>query len=234
LILVQSYATLVHNSRSSRPEVIVSVNYALRYGKRFPLFQKKEFIANLFSDVEAKHLQLSIDQLEKSSSDYLRAAQTLIPNSIDNDKCSSTNTSLNSTSSTSSNRSSSKILKTNRIIKQRKLSTAKTDEYSSTLSYNTDEHYYPHNPQNFALYAAASASNYPNESMYYDPKHHHHLSLIDYETNLSSDKIDFYSPTNNCYVSTNYQTEHPYHHTSVIVDSQQYFLNGWNGTTAFG
>jgi hypothetical protein len=31
LILVQSYATLVHNSRSSRPEVIVSVNYALRY-----------------------------------------------------------------------------------------------------------------------------------------------------------------------------------------------------------
>lgn len=27
---VQSYATLVHNSRSSRPEVVVSVNYALR------------------------------------------------------------------------------------------------------------------------------------------------------------------------------------------------------------
>jgi hypothetical protein len=63
--------------------------------------------------------------------------------------------------------------------------------------------------------------------------HHHHLSPIDYQPNLPSDKIDFYPPTNNCYVSTNYPTEHPYHHTSVIVDSQQYFLNGWNGATAF-
>jgi hypothetical protein len=63
--------------------------------------------------------------------------------------------------------------------------------------------------------------------------HHHHLSHINYETNLSSDKIDLYPSTNNCYVSTNYPAEHPYHHTSVIVDSQQYFLNGWNGTTAF-
>jgi hypothetical protein len=62
---------------------------------------------------------------------------------------------------------------------------------------------------------------------------HHHLSLIDYETNLPSEKIDFYPSTNSCYASSNYQTEHPYHHTSVIVDSQQYFLNGWNGTTAF-
>jgi hypothetical protein len=95
------------------------------------------------------------------------------------------------------------------------------------------------------LYAAAASSNYPNpfnnpnDSMYYDQKRirldneHHHHHLFDYETNLSSEKLDFYSPTNNCYVSTNYQTEHPYHHTSVIVDSQQYFLNGWNGTTAF-
>jgi hypothetical protein len=63
--------------------------------------------------------------------------------------------------------------------------------------------------------------------------HHHHLTHIDYQTNLPSDKIDFYPSTNNCYVSTNYPTEHPYHHTSVIVDSQQYFLNGWNGATAF-
>jgi len=31
---VQSFATLVHNSRSSRPEVIVSVNYAIRYSRR--------------------------------------------------------------------------------------------------------------------------------------------------------------------------------------------------------
>jgi len=126
------------------------------------------------------------------------------------------------------------------------------------MYYNTDEQYYSHNPQtnysNFALYAAAT-SNYPNpdESIYYDQKristydvnnkrlrldndhhhHHHHLSLIDYETNLPSEKLEFYSPTNNCCVSTNYQTEHPYHHTSVIVDSQQYFLNGWTGTTAF-
>jgi hypothetical protein len=63
--------------------------------------------------------------------------------------------------------------------------------------------------------------------------HLHHLSHIDYQPNLPSDKIDFYPSTNNCYVSTNYPTEHPYHHTSVIVDSQQYFLNGWNGATAF-
>jgi hypothetical protein len=62
-----------------------------------------------------------------------------------------------------------------------------------------------------------------------EPYHHH----LDYQTNLPSDKIDFYPPTNNCYVSTSYPTEHPYHHTSVIVDSQQYFLNGWNGATAF-
>jgi hypothetical protein len=113
------------------------------------------------------------------------------------------------------------------------------DDYPT---YNTDEHYYSQNPQtnypNFAVYAAAATGSYPNDSMYYDQKrirldneYHHHV--FDYETNLSSEKLDFYSPTNNCCVSTNYQTEHPYHHTSVIVDSQQYFLNGWNGTTAF-
>ncbi|CAF1390285.1 unnamed protein product, partial [Rotaria sordida] len=248
-IWMQSYATLVHNNRSSRPEVIVSINYAL-------------------SDVEAKHLQLSIDQLENSSSDYIRSNQTLIVNSIDNEKCSSTNTSLNSasSSSSSSNRSSSKILKTTRLIKQRKLSPIRTDlhqtiidDYPSTICNNTDEHYYSYNTQtnysNFSLYTTgtnnySNSFNNLNESMYYDQKrissydinnkrirldneHHHHLSLIDYETNLPSEKLDLYSSANNCYVSTNYQTEHPYHHTSVIVDSQQYFLNGWNGTTAF-
>ena len=62
---------------------------------------------------------------------------------------------------------------------------------------------------------------------------HHHLSHTDYETNLPSDKIDLYLPTNHCYASTNYPTEHPYNHTSVIIDTQQYFLNGWNGTPAF-
>ncbi|CAF1029788.1 unnamed protein product [Adineta steineri] len=254
-IWMQSYATLVHNNRSSRPEVIVSVNYAL-------------------SDIEAKHLQLSIDQIEKSSSDYLRSRQTLISNSIDTEKSSSTNTSLNSTSSLSSNRSSSKILKPNRTIKQRKLSSTKSDlnqavidDYPPTICYNTDEHYYNQNSQanysNFALYAAAAATNtYPNpfhtsdESIYYDQKristydvnnkrfrlddehlhhhhHHHPLALIDYDTNFPTEKLEFYSPANNYYVSANYPTEHPYHHTSVIVDSQQYFLNGWNGTTAF-
>ncbi len=184
------------------------------------------------SDVEAKHLQLSIDQLEKSPADYLRSTQTLITNPIDNDKSSSTNTSLNSTSSSLSNRNSSKIPKSNRIIKQRKSSPIHQTVVDDYPCYNPNEHYYS---PNFALYAAAATSNYPNESMYYDQKRirldneHHHHHLFDYETNLSSEKYDFYSPTNNYY-----QNEHPsYHHTSVIVDSQQYFLNGWNGTTAF-
>lgn len=224
-----------------------------------------------YSEVEAKHLKLSIDQLETSSSDYIRSNQTLAMNTIDNEKCSSTNTSLNSTSSSSSNRSSSKLSKTNRLVKQRKLSPPRTDlhqtildDYPATINYNTDEHYYPHNAptnySNFSLYTTGT-NNYPNpfnnldESMYYDQKristydinnkrarldneyhnhhHHHHIPLIDYETNLPSEKLDLYSSANNCYVSTNYPTEHPYHHTSVIVDSQQYFLNGWNGTTAF-
>lgn len=319
------------------------------------------------SDVEAKHLQLSVDQVEKTSTDYIRSAQalvTLAANSGETDKCSSTNTSLNSSSSSTSNRNlSNKILKTNRSIKQRKSSPkslTKTelltspniiDDYPSSsttttatsaaaaaaagLGYTHDDIYYNSqtNYPNFSLYT--SSTNYPNSScfstysnidddnktysslpmynsMYYDqqqqqqqsndyhllsttkinplkqqsqqqsminkkkqqilpiqtqqhqqqqqqhikrgpscetlslcdvnnkrvrldndPHHHHHLSHIDYQTNLPSDKIDFYPPTNNCYASTNYPTEHPYHHTSVIVDSQQYFLNGWNGTTAF-
>ncbi|CAF4399728.1 unnamed protein product, partial [Rotaria magnacalcarata] len=62
-------------------------------------------------DVEAKHLKLSIDQIENSPSDYIRLAQTLAVNSVENEKCSSANTSLNSTSSASSNRSSSKVPK---------------------------------------------------------------------------------------------------------------------------
>ncbi|CAF0845073.1 unnamed protein product, partial [Didymodactylos carnosus] len=49
-IWLQSYATLVHNSRSSRPNCIVSVNHAL-------------------TDIEAKHLHLSINQIEKRSND---------------------------------------------------------------------------------------------------------------------------------------------------------------------
>ncbi|CAF3824173.1 unnamed protein product [Adineta steineri] len=334
-IWMQSYATLVHNSRSSRPEVIVSVNHAL-------------------SDVEAKHLNLSIDQVEKTPSDYIRSAQalaTLTANSVENDKCPTANTSLNSSASSISHRNcTNKILKTKCSIKQRKSSpklltkneilpspTILTDGYSSipaNTCYPHDDIYYnshhPPPPQtnysNFPPYPSSTAytnptcfSTYSNpdddnnkssslpiyNSMYYDQQsndyhsttkmipskqqqqqqpshqiildkkkqiaqtpliqqhikqdssgetlslcsvnnkrirldnesiphhHHHHLSNIDYETNLPSDKIDFYPPTNNCYVSTNYPTEHPYHHTSVIVDSQQYFLNGWNGATAF-
>lgn len=217
-----------------------------------------------FSETEAKHLQLSIDQIEKTPSDYLRSTQTLIANSHEHEKCSSTNTSLNSTSSSSSNRSSSKVPKMTRSNKQRKLSSAKLeshpvvpDDYPPAVCYTPDEHYYPHHSQsnysNLALYAAAATGNYPHsfphadETIYYDQKrmstydannkrlrvdnndhhHHHHVSLIDYEANYPSDKLEFYSPGNH------YQAEHPYHHASVIVDSQQYFLNGWNGTTAF-
>ena len=63
--------------------------------------------------------------------------------------------------------------------------------------------------------------------------HHHHLSPIDYESNPLADKIDLYATNNNGYVTSNYPAEPAYHHASVIVDSQQYFLNGWNGATAF-
>ncbi|CAF1331006.1 unnamed protein product [Adineta ricciae] len=329
-IWIQSYATLVHNSRSSRPEVIVSVNHAL-------------------SDVEAKHLHLSIDQVEKTPSDYMRSVQalaTLAANSGDNDKCSSTNTSLNSSSSSTTNRICiNKVLKTNRAMKQRKSSpklstktelipspTIISDDYSSiptSTSYNSDDIYYNphHHPQtnycNYPLYPSLTSHTTPStfptyanldddnkssslsmyNSLYYEQQpistndfhlskmvpskqqqqqhpstmidkkkqviqtplisqqnkrsstsetlslcdvnnkrvrldndhslQNHHLSHMDYGTNLPSDKMDLYSSTNNCYVATNYPTEHPYHHTSVIVDSPQYFLNGWNGTTAF-
>ncbi|KAM8906531.1 single-minded homolog 2 [Lycaon pictus] len=48
-VWVQSYATIVHNSRSSRPHCIVSVNYVL-------------------TDIEYKELQLSLDQASTSKS----------------------------------------------------------------------------------------------------------------------------------------------------------------------
>lgn len=47
-VWMQSYATIVHNSRSSRPHCIVSVNYVL-------------------SDIEVQHLQLHLDQLGSKS-----------------------------------------------------------------------------------------------------------------------------------------------------------------------
>ncbi|KAI5182091.1 single-minded homolog 2 [Manis pentadactyla] len=48
-VWVQSYATVVHNSRSSRPHCIVSVNYVL-------------------TDIEYKELQLSLEQVSTSKS----------------------------------------------------------------------------------------------------------------------------------------------------------------------
>ncbi|NXO24983.1 SIM2 protein, partial [Cisticola juncidis] len=50
-VWVQSYATIVHNSRSSRPHCIVSVNYVL-------------------TDIEYKELQLSLDQVTISKSQF--------------------------------------------------------------------------------------------------------------------------------------------------------------------
>lgn len=224
------------------------------------------------SDAEAKHLQLSTGQLEKSMDDYARSTQalaTLTANSVDHEKCSSTNTSLNSTmssTSSSSTRSCPKVPKINRSVKQSKTSPIKTDpaptvidDYPSALCYNTDDYYYSPNPPsnytNLALYSANysspscfSALNQTEESLYYDSQqqkkrirldndHHHHVAVMDYESNGPYEKMNFYSSpstTANCYVAANnYPTDHPYHHTSVIVDSQQYFLNGWNGTTAF-
>ena len=73
---MQSYATLVHNSRSSRPEVIVSVNHALRYeSSSSGFFSLRQPFLFFLSDVEAKHLQLSVDQVEKTPTDYMRSAQ---------------------------------------------------------------------------------------------------------------------------------------------------------------
>ncbi|XP_043929071.1 single-minded homolog 2 [Protopterus annectens] len=57
-VWIQSYATIVHNSRSSRPHCIVSVNYVL-------------------TEIEYKHLQLSLDQAISSKSSYsYRTAMT--------------------------------------------------------------------------------------------------------------------------------------------------------------
>uniref|UniRef100_A0A8C5RF31 SIM bHLH transcription factor 2 n=1 Tax=Laticauda laticaudata TaxID=8630 RepID=A0A8C5RF31_LATLA len=50
-VWVQSYATIVHNSRSSRPHCIVSVNYVL-------------------TDIEYKELPLSLDQIAISKSQF--------------------------------------------------------------------------------------------------------------------------------------------------------------------
>ncbi|XP_053560514.1 single-minded homolog 2 isoform X1 [Bombina bombina] len=57
-VWVQSYATIVHNSRSSRPHCIVSVNYVL-------------------TDIEYKDLQLSLEQVTVSKTPFsCRAAMT--------------------------------------------------------------------------------------------------------------------------------------------------------------
>ena len=70
-VWVQSYTTIVHNSRSSRPHCIVSVNYVLTWVSTFPLWvsmtsstSTDRYSACLFahSDIECKELQLSEDQ----------------------------------------------------------------------------------------------------------------------------------------------------------------------------
>ncbi|KAM7171668.1 single-minded homolog 1 [Macrochelys suwanniensis] len=62
-VWVQSYATIVHNSRSSRPHCIVSVNYVL-------------------TDTEYKGLQLSLDQVTatKPSFSYTNSTPTITDN----------------------------------------------------------------------------------------------------------------------------------------------------------
>uniref|UniRef100_A0A8C5M9S0 SIM bHLH transcription factor 2 n=1 Tax=Leptobrachium leishanense TaxID=445787 RepID=A0A8C5M9S0_9ANUR len=60
-VWVQSYATIVHNSRSSRPHCIVSVNYVL-------------------TDIEYKDLQMSLEQVTVSKTPFpCRATMTTSP-----------------------------------------------------------------------------------------------------------------------------------------------------------
>lgn len=90
-VWVQSYATIVHNSRSSRPHCIVSVNYVLTWVSSLLLKCKtcmKQcrlytcFIVH--SDIESKELQLSEDQSQvtkcgvslTSSQDHSRQFRT--------------------------------------------------------------------------------------------------------------------------------------------------------------
>jgi single-minded len=58
---VQSYATVVHNTRSSRPHCIVSVNYVLRFVRYFIHLNEDQFIVffSLNSEQEAKTLLLN-------------------------------------------------------------------------------------------------------------------------------------------------------------------------------
>ncbi|KAM7136714.1 single-minded homolog 1 isoform 1-T4 [Molossus nigricans] len=65
-VWVQSYATIVHNSRSSRPHCIVSVNYVL-------------------TDTEYKGLQLSLDQISASKPTFSYASSST-PTMPDNRK----------------------------------------------------------------------------------------------------------------------------------------------------
>ncbi|XP_029109696.1 single-minded homolog 1-A isoform X1 [Scleropages formosus] len=61
-VWVQSYATIVHNSRSSRPHCIVSVNYVL-------------------TDTEYKGLQLSLDQATSSKPSFYAGAVSAVADS---------------------------------------------------------------------------------------------------------------------------------------------------------
>ncbi|KAK4029320.1 hypothetical protein OUZ56_022322 [Daphnia magna] len=78
-VWMQSYATIVHNSRSSRPHCIVAVNYVL-------------------SDVEAQSLQLSTEQMATASA----ASSTYLNTSVTDAACSSSTENGHMVSSSSS------------------------------------------------------------------------------------------------------------------------------------
>lgn len=230
--------------------------WTTHWGWNFMLFIMLwiSWIVFFYSEIEAKHLQLSVNQIDKSFSDYSESNATNLIES------SSTNTSRNSTlssTSSSSNRSCSKIPKINRVVKQNKYSPIKTDpstnvteNYSTTLSYNTtDDAYYSSNPSmnysNLSLYASNysnsscfSTLNNSDDSFYYECQQKKRMRLEHDHSRLTpiESESNFYSSTptsNHCYMTiNNYSNEHSHHPASVIVDSQQYFLNGWNGGTA--
>lgn len=173
-----------------------------------------------FSQVEAKHLQLSVNQIDKSLADYssLNSSSTTM-NSIENDSANTT----------------TRPLKNTRPIKANKYSPVKTnfvDEYSPTVCYNnnsSDEAYY----SNLSLY---SSLNNSDPSFYYEYQQKKRIRFDYDQSNLTTNESssNFYSSTpnnNHCYGTTigTYSNEHTYHSTP----SQQYFFNGWNGTTAF-
>lgn len=172
--------------------------------------------------MEAKHLQLSTGQIDRCSTNSTN----------DTEKCSSSNTSLNSTISSNSSTYRSKI----------KSSPIKLEEYPSNICYQSQSEDYSY------VYSSSSSSSstvYPNTyssspSCYSTLNSQHDPTIysdyqekkrfrLDYDSYSSSSMTPYYSyPSEHTYYHP-----HPPHSTSVIVDNQQYLLNGWNnGTTA--